>query len=645
MKSIFLHQLKTLMWKNALLKVRNPFALVLELVIPCAVLLGLVAIRLQIKPREEGLNYPSDYLWSGSIADMYNEVPCETENLVWRCNSFDACDAVPGGYANCQRKYIAVAPSKKNETSAYTASRQFVKFGNELADAPDDHVTFVFFESEGAFTSYYKSKGYSRDANVNIYSAALIFDSGAPNWDYTLRLNKTRVFQDDGNSLPQTKIDYVQDNLKTPDQDPEDDSTFGSGPYLEEYLYFNYFTLATTVNSFINTVTCQSAGLCNSTEKVDVRVLGVAQFPNVKELISGFWGQIGDFFALLMIIALLYPLSNNIKSLVVEKETRVREGFMIMSLRGDALWISWMIHFLALIIPLSIALTIIGAQLFIYSDSIYVFLYFFMFLLASTSYTILISVMFSKSKSASIIGCLLFFGGYFVYVGLSSNTLISRGQLMLACLHPATAFTYGTLAFREYEDSKIGITEFTYDETSTYKITFADTISMQAINYFWILFLAWYLSEVWPSEYGTSKPAYFLFMPSYWRNMWQSLTRKFKPESDSAPRSSGQTRKSVEMRTVTPEGVAIDDHTDKNESYAIKESLANVEAVPEALRSQLDSHRCIEINNLVKSFDTATGTKMAVDGLDLTIYSEQITALLGHNGAGCVLNFIFINPE
>lgn len=443
------------------------------------------------------------------------------------------------------------------------------------------------------------------------------------------------MWNDDETSLPQTKIDHVQDILKTPDQEPQDDSSFGSGPYLETYLSFNYFTLSDSVNSFINTMACRNVGLCNSTESVEVHVAGAADFPNVKELISGFWGQIGDFFALLMIIALLYPLSNNIKSLVVEKETRVREGFMIMSLRGDALWASWMIHFLALVIPLAIALTIIGTLLFIYSDVIYIFLYFFMFLLASTSYTILISVMFSKSKSASIVGCLLFFGGYFVYIGLSSNTLISRGQLMLACLHPATAFTYGTLAFREYEDSKIGVTEYTYDETSTYKITFADTITMQAVNFFWLLVLAWYLAEVWPSEYGTSKPIYFLFQPSYWRGISQSWSRYFGKNDRALQRvGDGSRVKSVEMKQTASAEV---DHTAGGHSeadYVIKESLTNVEAVPAALRSQVESHRCIDIKNLVKSFETATGTKMAVDGLDLTIYSEQITALLGHNGAG-----------
>jgi len=47
-----------------------------------------------------------------------------------------------------------------------------------------------------------------------------------------------------------------------------------------------------------------------------------------------------------MIITLLYPFFNIIKSLVLEKETKLREGMMMMSMRSDAMWISWVIDFL-----------------------------------------------------------------------------------------------------------------------------------------------------------------------------------------------------------------------------------------------------------------------------------------------------------
>lgn len=59
-----------------------------------------------------------------------------------------------------------------------------------------------------------------------------------------------------------------------------------------------------------------------------------------------------------------------------------------------------------------------------------------------------------------------------------------------------------------------------------------------------------------------------------------------------------------------------------------------VEGVTESLLKQVDDKTCVEIKDLVKEYNTNTGKKVAVDGLNLNMYSGQITALLGHNGAG-----------
>lgn len=46
---------------------------------------------------------------------------------------------------------------------------------------------------------------------------------------------------------------------------------------------------------------------------------------------------------------------------------------------------------------------------------------------------------------------------------------------------------------------------------------------------------------------------------------------------------------------------------------------------------------CLLCPGLTKVYKSSVGgAKLAVDKLDLTMYSGQITALLGHNGAGKV---------
>jgi ABC-type polysaccharide/polyol phosphate transport system ATPase subunit len=58
------------------------------------------------------------------------------------------------------------------------------------------------------------------------------------------------------------------------------------------------------------------------------------------------------------------------------------------------------------------------------------------------------------------------------------------------------------------------------------------------------------------------------------------------------------------------------------------------EDVPESLKQQVNDNSCVHIQNLRKEFNTNSGLKVAVENLNLTMYSGQITALLGHNGAG-----------
>jgi ATP-binding cassette subfamily A (ABC1) protein 3 len=55
------------------------------------------------------------------------------------------------------------------------------------------------------------------------------------------------------------------------------------------------------------------------------------------------------------------------------------------------------------------------------------------------------------------------------------------------------------------------------------------------------------------------------------------------------------------------------------------------EDVDDALKAQSANNTTLEITNLNKIYKNK---KHAVRGLDLTMYSDQIFALLGHNGAG-----------
>jgi len=218
-------------------------------------------------------------------------------------------------------------------------------------------------------------------------------------------------------------------------------------------------------------------------------------------------------------------------------------------------------------------------------------------------------MLFTRARTAAIVGCLVFFAGFFIYVGLQSGTT-SRSSILAGCLHPAAAFTYGTLAFTEYEDAQIGITSNTWNVSNTYAITFQDTINMMFIDAIWLGALSWYLDKIWPSEFGTHKPWYFIFLPSYWKPCLLSICWCFS--------SSNQ---------------PTYEEFDKADESETGNSL--VEEVSAVLNSQKASKVCVDIRRLFKEFSTNTGKKVAVDNLSLTMYSGQITALLGRYMSNC----------
>lgn len=439
----FFRQFKVLAWKNALLKLRCWGTLLLEIIVPTAIIIALGGVKMAIPSVTVVQNYPTDYSYSSSLDTLYtyNAPNCRDQNLVYSCLQKKGCQTDFAGafLLTCQQRKIAVAPSVEGDAVTTAAANAFITFVNNASVAARTRSTFTYFSSESAFESYVGSTAYSVNPSVDIYSSAIIFNQGYPNWDYSVRLNRTfTVF---GTSLPSPSTALPVNNIaiKSP----------GSSPYLEAYLKLGIYTIFDTVNSFIATDTvCQSTGNCQYVDKVKIDTLGTADFPNVKTLTQGFWSAVGFVFALLIIISLLLPLSNVIKALVQEKETKIREGMMMMSLRGDVLWISWIFHFMCLFLPLSIILTLASKGLFTYSAPTYIFIYFLVFFISACSYAVLISNFFSNSRTAAIIGCLVFFMGFFIYIGLQ-NSDPSRSSILAAMLHPAAAFTFGTYAFIE----------------------------------------------------------------------------------------------------------------------------------------------------------------------------------------------------
>lgn len=112
----FYIQFKALVWKNAVLKFRYIFVLLLEIAIPVLILIALGALKDVAKPSFSRENIPTTIYLNNDLNDMYNPgwMGCTDANLVWRCAERWPCsNPVTDIPARCQPLKIAVAPKHK----------------------------------------------------------------------------------------------------------------------------------------------------------------------------------------------------------------------------------------------------------------------------------------------------------------------------------------------------------------------------------------------------------------------------------------------------------------------------------------------------------------------------------------------------
>lgn len=136
------------------------------------------------------------------------------------------------------------------------------------------------------------------------------------------------------------------------------------------------------------------------------------------DFIGGFAGSFGFF----MFITSLVPVARLINRIATEKETKVREAMRMMGMIDTPYWLSWIIMYLIIYTAGAIGCTLIGWIIFKYSDKFLVFLMFFFYGTSCLGYSLLISSMFYKSKTATLIGVLVFFVTYFSMFSIDDNT-------------------------------------------------------------------------------------------------------------------------------------------------------------------------------------------------------------------------------
>ncbi|XP_035501650.2 phospholipid-transporting ATPase ABCA1 isoform X2 [Scophthalmus maximus] len=298
---------------------------------------------------------------------------------------------------------------------------------------------------------------------------------------------------------------------------------------------------------------------------------------------------------LYMTLAWIYSVAMIIKSIVVEKEARLKETVRIMGLRSSIYWLSWAVSSALLLAfsALFLALILKYGQVLQYSDPSVIFVFLLVFCLTTITQCFFISVFFSKANLAAACGGLIYFVLYLPHILCYAwRDVMGFGAKVAVSLLSCVAFGFGCESFSKYEEQGIGIQWYNINNSPEEgeRYTFLLSIIMMLFDAALYWTLTWYIENVFPGQYGIPKPWYFPFAASYWCG-----------------------RASV---------------TDVDPGFLKDTSVHNeyMEKPPPNMKAG------ISIRNLVKIYKT--GKKLAVDGLTMDFYENQITSFLGHNGAG-----------
>ncbi|XP_028721099.1 ATP-binding cassette sub-family A member 9 isoform X2 [Peromyscus leucopus] len=295
------------------------------------------------------------------------------------------------------------------------------------------------------------------------------------------------------------------------------------------------------------------------------------------------------FFCVISFSSFIYYLSINI----TQERQYITALMAMMGLRESAFWLSWGLMYAGFILVVATLMSLIvkSAQVVVLTGFMVVFLLFLLYGLSLITLAFLMSVLLKKPFLTGLaIFLLTIFWGSLGFTALYKH-LPAFMEWSLCFLSPF-AFTTGMaqLIHLDYDvNSNVNL-----DSPNNSYLIIA-ILFMLVLDAFLYLVLALYFDKILLSKNGHQRSPLFFLKSSYWFQHRGANHVVLENEIDSEP--------------------SLDD---------------SFEPVP----PEFQGKEAIRIKNLKKEYTGKHGKVEALRGLGFDIYEGQITALLGHSGAG-----------
>ncbi|CAG7716861.1 unnamed protein product [Allacma fusca] len=362
--------------------------------------------------------------------------------------------------------------------------------------------------------------------------------------------------------------------------------------YLDEgFLYLQNAIESTIIKTFLN-----------ETQKGDLESyrVNMQRFPYPAYSKDEFTAALQIWFCYFLVFAFVYPVMSITKSIVYEKECRLKEYMKIMGLPNWLHWTAWFIKaFVSLGLSCLLILLLVKVKLtgersiLTETDSWIIMLVLMCHSVTIIGFCFFMSTLFATANTAATAAGFVWSINFipFGYVFPRINMMTRVSKYWSCLLVGNIPISYVCYIFAMFEGTSAGVqwSNITEGTTPDDDFSILDCIVMMLVNAGVSMIAGFYIELVWPGKYGVPLPWYFPFTKWYWTN-----------------------------------GIQQGSTLDLGNDVASNKRNKYFEGDPVHLKAG------IHIQGLTKKF----GKNVAVKNLDLKFYENQVTALLGHNGAG-----------
>ena len=606
MSSSYAWKLRALLKKNLILMKRNFISTLFEIFFPSVIIVVILILRLVFSidthdfSEEGGIEaFIKDKSMTSINYNGYNLASLEWNGLTL-LNPFQICSKMNEQFEE-RTKIASIGIPSEIKQQMIDDARYFRDSG--LSDFNLDLNSFQEFESVQQLNDYIEDPGYlAKKDSFICFGLKFSYNEQTQLYNYSLH------FFD----YPKEGKEGIQDIANNAQGmfDP-----FQSGPDLKGYMKYKngaYSYMMKVVNQYI---------LRQETNNNAELNYGISAMMYIDYRDDSFGEFMGYMIGVILVMAYMSPLSLYVYRMVGDKETKIKESMKIMGLEEGQYFLSYFIQYTVI----NIFTSLINAGLFsCFLDCIPYYYLFVTLLLWSLNVFALIYFFQSfidKTKIALVLSLVIYFMMYCVSLACMFEGGSMVWKIVLS-LFPQVCLNNGILLFSKFQ---YHFRTFKDREFLDIYTTFSVGIMflMFVVDFFLFLFLGFYLNNVLPHDFGIRKPFYFICTSDFWcKNRKKNDSKKIgeKLEEDE--------KEKEKNKDYVVYGSKDDIIPDDNDN--LYGNSPNFES-EEIYKNRTKKDDVLKIRNILKIFGDG---KVAVDGVNLNFYKDEIFALLGHNGAG-----------